>query len=57
VKKLAGKKHYNLLLFDNEVPGLSGLALVSLARSMEPVAANHHGFQRRNRSRSLGRRR
>jgi len=34
LKKLAGEDHYDLLLFDNELPGLSGLELVRRARKM-----------------------
>jgi two-component system chemotaxis response regulator CheY len=32
--KLAGRERYDLLLFDNDLPGLSGLELVLRARSM-----------------------
>lgn len=32
--KLTGKKHYDLLLVDNEIPGLSGLELVQRAKTI-----------------------
>ena len=34
LRKLAGNDHYDLLLFDNELPGLSGLELARRARKM-----------------------
>ena len=34
VKKLGGKNRYDLLLFDNELPNLSGLELARRARKM-----------------------
>jgi CheY-like chemotaxis protein len=34
LKKLAGKTRYDLLLFDNELPGMNGLELIRTARKL-----------------------
>ncbi len=38
LEKIAGNNHYNLLLLDNELPGVSGLELTQHARGL----AHHH---------------
>jgi CheY-like chemotaxis protein len=34
LKKLAGKTRYDLLLFDNELPGMNGVELIRIARKL-----------------------